>query len=76
MSIIFQVMVLPEPVDEWQNVNGTNLLDLMFNNGTRYFGTFQLESTFTRYVNIQIFLSTQGRMKIKIFFHGIFIFID
>ena len=52
-------MVLPEPVDEWQNVNGTNLLDLMFNNGTRYFGTFQLESTFTRFNNLQIFQNYQ-----------------
>ena len=43
-------MVLPEPVEEWQNVNGTDLLDLMFHNGTRYFGTFQLESSFTRYI--------------------------
>lgn len=62
-------MVLPEPVEEWQNVNGTNLLDLMFNNGTRYFGTFQLESTFTRYANLQIYLSTQQIMKIEIFYH-------
>ena len=43
-------MVLPEPVEEWENVNGTDLLDLMFHNGTRYFGTFQLESSFTRYI--------------------------
>ena len=43
-------MVLPEPVEEWQNVNGTDLLDLMFHNGSRYFGTFQLESSFTRYI--------------------------
>ena len=55
-------MVLPEPVEEWQNVNGTDLLDLMFHNGTRYFGTFQLESTFTRYEKT---LKVQNNFKIK-----------
>merc|ERR1712060_634832 len=43
-----QVMVMTEPVEEWHNVNGTNLLNLMSLNATRYFGTFELESTFTR----------------------------
>ena len=40
---------MTEPMEEWHNVNGTNLLNPMYHNATRYVGTFQLESTFTRY---------------------------
>ena len=58
-------MVLPEPVEEWQNVNGTDLLDLMFHNGTRYFGTFQLESTFTRYLNNECYLKVLAEIEFR-----------
>merc|ERR1712142_960469 len=42
------VMAIPEPVGQWQNVNGTDLLQLMFQDGERWAGVFQMESTLTR----------------------------
>ena len=42
---------VPEPVAVWQNFSGTgvNLLELMFNDGPRWAGTFQLVSTLSRF---------------------------
>jgi len=42
------VMAIPEPVSQWQNVNGTDLLELSLNNPSRWAGTFQMESTLSR----------------------------
>jgi len=42
------LLAVPEPVDQWTNVNGTDLLGLMFQDPPRWMGTFQLESTLTR----------------------------
>jgi len=42
------VMVVPEPVSEWQNVNGTDLLQLMIEDGPRWSGLFQMEATLSR----------------------------
>ena len=54
---------MTEPVEEWHNVNGTNLLNLMYHNATRYFGTFELESTFTRYSSRLIIFQIKERYK-------------
>jgi len=45
-----RIAPVPEPVEAWQNVSGTgvNMLDLMFQNGPRWAGTFQLVSTLSR----------------------------
>jgi len=43
-----RLMAIPEPVDQWVNVNGTDLLDLMFQDPKRWTGAFQMESTLTR----------------------------
>ena len=47
-----RISAFPEPVEAWQNVSGTgvNMLDLMFKDGKRWSGTFQLVSTLSRYV--------------------------
>jgi len=42
------LMAVPEPVDKWTNVNGTDMLELLFQDPRRWMGTFQLESTLTR----------------------------
>ncbi len=46
-----RILPVPEPVEVWQNFSGTgvNLLDLMFRDGKRYSGAFQLASTYSRY---------------------------
>jgi len=45
-----RISPVPEPVGAWQNVSGTgvNLLDLMFRDGKRWSGAFQLVSTLSR----------------------------
>ena len=45
-----RISPVPEPVEAWQNVSGTgvNMLDLMFKDGKRWSGTFQLVSTLSR----------------------------
>lgn len=45
-----RILPVPEPVEVWQNFSGTgvNLLDLMFRDGKRYSGAFQLASTYSR----------------------------
>jgi len=43
-----RLMAIPEPVDQWVNVNGTDLLDLMMKDPKRWSGAFQMESTLTR----------------------------
>ena len=45
-----RISAFPEPVEAWQNVSGTgvNMLDLMFKDGKRWSGTFQLVSTLSR----------------------------
>ena len=42
------VMTVLEPVDQWQNVNGTDLLEMMYDDGNRWTGLFQMESTLSR----------------------------
>jgi len=42
------LMAVPEPVDQWTNLNGTDMLDLLFQDPRRWMGAFQLESTLTR----------------------------
>ena len=42
------IMTIQEPVEKWRDVNGTNLLDLLINDGRRWAGAFQMESTLTR----------------------------
>jgi len=42
------ITTLPEPVEEWQNLNGTNLLEDMVTNQKRWMTTFQLFSSYTR----------------------------
>ena len=42
------MVAIPEPVDKWQNVNGTDMLELMFQDPKRWMGAFQMESTLTR----------------------------
>ena len=36
-----QVEVLTEPVDRWRNVNGHNLLQLMYEDPSRYLSSFK-----------------------------------
>jgi len=42
------LLAVQEPVDQWTDVNGTDMLGLMFQDPPRWMGTFQLESTLTR----------------------------
>lgn len=44
-----RIAPVPEPVEVWQNFSGTNLLDLMYKDGKRWSGPFQLVSTYSRY---------------------------
>jgi len=43
-----RIAAIPEPVDQWQHVNGTNMLQLLFQDPNRWQGAFQMESTLTR----------------------------
>ena len=47
-----RIFPVPEPVQMWQNFSGTgvNMLDLMFKDGRRWSGDFQLVSTLSRYL--------------------------
>jgi len=48
LAQLHSLMAIPEPVDQWQHVNGTNMLDNMFQDPQRWTGSFQMESTLTR----------------------------
>ena len=50
MFILLRIQAVPEPVDRWQNVSGTgiDMLKLMFDDGKRWSGAFQLCSTLSR----------------------------
>jgi deoxyadenosine/deoxycytidine kinase len=42
------IEVVPEPVDQWQDCNGTNLLELFYNNPKKYAFAFQQYVLITR----------------------------
>jgi len=48
LTPLHSLMAVPEPVEQWTNINGTDMLDLMFQDPPRWMGTFQMESTLTR----------------------------
>jgi len=48
LAPLHSLMAVPEPVEKWTNVNGTDMLDLMFQDPQRWQGAFQMESTLTR----------------------------
>jgi len=60
-----RISPVPEPVSAWQNVSGTgvNLLDLMFRDGKRWSGAFQLVSTLSR-LQVATDLSKQKPVRI------------
>ena len=61
--VCFSLAPVPEPVKDWQNVSGTgvNMLDLMFQDGKRWSGTFQLVSSLSRFVlNICYYMKLKG----------------
>jgi len=62
---------VPEPVEAWQNVSGTgiNILDLMFRNGTRWSGAFQLTSHLSR---LQVALDIDETRPVRIMERSIF----
>jgi len=43
-----RLLAVPEPVDRWTNVNGTDMLQLWFNDPKRWSGAFHMESSLTR----------------------------
>jgi len=43
-----RMAAIPEPVAKWQHVNGTDMLQLMFQDPKRWTGAFQMESSLTR----------------------------
>jgi deoxynucleoside kinase len=42
------IILVPEPVEKWQNISGTDLLAKLYQDGRRWSGAFQLYSTLTR----------------------------
>jgi hypothetical protein len=52
------IEVVPEPVDQWQNLQGDNLLELFYNDPARYAFTFQQYVLFTRAAQVSSLLES------------------
>jgi len=56
-----EVEILPEPVEEWRDVSGFNLLKMMYEQSSKWLFQFQSYCTLTL---LQQHMSAQGRLKI------------
>lgn len=52
-KVLPYVSVVSEPVDEWQDISGHNLLDVFYKDGARWSCTFQLYALMTRVRKLQ-----------------------
>ena len=58
------VNIVVEPVDEWQNISGYNLLDAFYRDGARWACTFQLYALMTRIRKQQNTMYNKGSLQI------------
>ena len=62
---LLQVPVIPEPVSEWTNTAGNNILEDFYNNPKRWAFTFQLNALYTR---VQLWRNVQKEHPNDLYF--------